>query len=183
MGVTDVGESRAAEGLAKRAELNNLPLTWHSIGQVQSNKAAQVVRWADLVHAVDRPGLVNAIQRAAASQDRTLDVLLQIDVVPSDFPRSDHSTRGGCSIGQVTELASTINSSANLRLCGVMSVADPALDPGWVFSELQAEAERLRSHYPSAHVVSAGMSGDFAAAVAAGATHLRIGSAILGERA
>lgn len=182
LGVTDVGESRAAEGLAKRNELSTLPLTWHCVGQVQTNKATQVVRWADLVHSVDRSGLVEALQRAAVSQDRTVDVLMQIDVVPPDFPRSVHSARGGCSLGQVTDLATTIGHSANLRLLGVMSVADPALEPAWVFGRLQAEAERLRQRYPSATVVSAGMSEDFATALAAGATHLRIGSAILGER-
>jgi len=183
LGVTDVGESRSAEGQAKRTEVSEYALTWHCIGQVQTNKAAHVARWADMIHGVDRPGLVVALERAAGAQSRSLDVLAQVDVLPGHSPRSDGSSRGGCPVADLASLADSVAESSMLRLRGVMTVADPTLDPAWVFGELAQVSADLRLRYPTADVVSAGMSGDFRQALAAGATHLRIGSAILGERA
>lgn len=166
-GVRDFGESRHPEARDKAAELPDA--TWHFVGQLQTNKARQVARYADVVHSVDREGLIDAL----AGQD--VDVLLQVDLAAGEHGR------GGAKPGAVPALAERAL-AAGLRLRGVMTVAPIEAPPAVAFAALALVAERVRAVEPAATWVSAGMSGDFEEAVAAGATHLRIGSAITGPR-
>jgi PLP dependent protein len=182
LGVTDVGESRDQEASAKVEELrstrphpgSSLPAV-HFIGQLQTNKAASVVGYADVVHSVDRPKLVAALDRAASGAGRALDVLLQVSL-------DRNPGRGGLPADRAAELADAVAASAALRLRGVMAVAPLGGDPDEAFSRLAKVAAGIRAGHPEATWISAGMSGDLEAAVAHGATHLRVGSAILGSR-
>lgn len=179
LGVTDVGENRDQEASEKAAELAGLPLTWHFIGQLQTNKAKSVVRYADLVHSVDRPGLVAALGKAmaASGRDGELGCLVQVNLDPSASPG-----RGGALPDEVPALAELIDGTGGLRLAGVMAVAPLGYDPAAAFARLAAVSERVRERFPAATMVSAGMSQDLEEAVAAGATHLRIGTDVLGPR-
>ena len=178
LGVTDVGENRDQEAGAKFAELSadvRRELTVHFIGQLQSNKAAHVVRYADVVQSVDRSKIATALDRAATAQERTLDVLVQIDL-------SGAAGRGGVAPQDARGLADHVSGCAALRLRGVMAVAPLDADPTEAFERLATVAGAIRSDHPEADWLSAGMSADLEQAVAAGATHLRVGSAILGYR-
>jgi len=178
LGVRDVGENRDQEAGAKFAELSpdvRERLTVHFIGQLQSNKAAHVVRYADVVQSVDRPKIATALDRAAVAAQRTLDVLVQIDL-------SGATGRGGVAPEAARALADQVAASTALHLRGVMAVAPLDADPAEAFERLATLAGAIRSDHPQADWLSAGMSGDLEQAVAAGATHLRVGSAILGYR-
>lgn len=178
LGVSDVGENRDQEAGAKFEELSAQVrggLTVHFIGQLQSNKAAHVVRYADVVQSVDRAKIARALDKAATAQDRSLDVLVQIDL-------SGAAGRGGVTPDAARALADDVAACAALRLRGVMAVAPLGSDPAEAFGRLAAVADAIRGDHPEAAWLSAGMSGDLEQAVAAGATHLRVGSAILGSR-
>ena len=174
LGVTDVGENRQQELSAKQAELSALDLRWHFIGQGQTNKASAIRRSADIVHSVDRDRFADALHRAAADDD-VLDVLVQINL-------TDDAGRGGVAPAEARALADHILTLPSLRLRGVMAVAPLDEDAASAFARLHAVAEEIRTVEPSATWISAGMTGDFVEAIAAGATHLRIGSAITGPR-
>jgi pyridoxal phosphate enzyme (YggS family) len=175
LGVRDVGENRDQEGAAKHAECSELGLRWHFIGQLQTNKARSVSAWADLVHSVDRPGLAAALDRGAARAGRVLDCLLQVSL-------DGDPARGGVPVPELPALAEAVAGAAALRLRGVMAVAPLGADPHAAFAVLPGLLAQVRGVEPAADVVSAGMSGDLEAAVAGGATHLRVGTAILGRR-
>lgn len=179
LGVTDVGENRDQEASAKAAELAGLPLTWHFIGQLQTNKAKNVVRYADAVHSVDRPALVSALGRAAAAagRDRDLACLVQVNLDPDAAPG-----RGGALPVEVPALAELIDGTPGLAIAGVMAVAPLGADPAQAFARLAEVSAGMKARFPGAAMVSAGMSQDLEAAVAAGATHLRIGTDVLGAR-
>ncbi|WP_309066340.1 YggS family pyridoxal phosphate-dependent enzyme [Microbacterium sp.] len=173
LGVTDVGENRQQELSAKRAELGDLAVRWHYIGQAQTNKAAAIRRDADAVHSVDRTRLADALHRAAA--DDVLDVLVQINL-------TQDPGRGGAAPDDAEALAEHILGLPSLRLRGVMAVAPLDEPPAPAFARLREVADRVRLLAPDAAWMSAGMTGDFVEAIDAGATHLRIGSAITGPR-
>jgi PLP dependent protein len=175
LGVRDVGENREQEGSAKHAECRSLPLAWHFIGQLQTNKARAVSGWADLVHSVDRPALVAALDRAATRAGRVLDCLLQVSL-------DGDPARGGVPVPQLPGLAEAVAAAPALRLRGVMAVAPLDADPRAAFTVLPSLLDQVRRVEPGADVISAGMSGDLEAAVSCGATHLRVGTAILGRR-
>lgn len=179
LGVTDVGENRDQEASAKAAELAHLPLVWHFIGQLQTNKAKSVVRYAHTVHSVDRPALVTALGKAMAGSGREdrLSCLIQVNLDPAAS-----SGRGGALPEEVPALAELVDGTARLALAGVMAVAPLGGDPAAAFGRLRAVSEHLRERYPEATMISAGMSQDLEAAVASGATHLRIGTDVLGPR-
>ncbi|PRY17542.1 YggS family pyridoxal phosphate-dependent enzyme [Kineococcus rhizosphaerae] len=182
LGVRDVGESRDQEASAKAAELaGRADLHWHFIGQVQTNKARSLARYADTVHSVDRVRLVQALQAGAEQAGRDLDVFVQVDLAQRVGLDAD-AGRGGATGEEVFRVADAVAASADLRLRGLMAVAPLGAEPRRAFDELAALAERLRRDHPRAVELSAGMSGDLEAAVAAGTTHLRVGSAILGSR-
>jgi pyridoxal phosphate enzyme (YggS family) len=177
LGVTDVGENRHQEAEPKAAECADLGLTWHFIGGLQSNKAGAVARYADAVHSVDRAKLVAPLDRGAHERSHELDVLLQVSLDP---PGS--SQRFGADAGELDDLAAAVERSGRLRLRGLMAVAPLDEDPVRAFGRLgDARSRFLRSH-PDATWLSAGMSADLEAAIGAGATHVRIGSAVLGSR-
>jgi hypothetical protein len=178
LGVTDIGENRDQEAGAKVVELPPAvreQLTVHFIGQLQSNKAAHVARYADVVQSVDRPKVADALDRAAAHQERPLDALVQVDL-------SGAAGRGGIEPQGARALADQIAGCEQLQLRGVMAVAPLGADPAEAFTYLAELAAVIRADHPDATWLSAGMSGDLEQAVAAGATHLRVGSAILGSR-
>lgn len=174
LGVREVGENRQQELTAKRAELAELDLRWHYIGQAQTNKAAAIRRSADVVHSVDRIRLADALHRAADGDD-VLDVLVQVNL-------TDDPGRGGVQPAEVIGLAEHVQGLDTLRLRGVMAVAPLDEEPAPAFARLRDIADRVREISPDATWISAGMTGDFVEAIAAGATHLRIGSAITGPR-
>ena len=177
LGVTDVGENRHQEAEAKCAELTDLGLRWHFIGGLQSNKAAAVAAYADVVHSVDRPKLVGGLQRGAHERGRDLDVLVQVSLDP---PGADH--RSGVDPAALEDLATRLGEAGSLRLRGLMAVAPLGADPAEAFERLAAIRRDFLLAHPDAGWLSAGMSGDLESAIAAGATHVRVGSAILGPR-
>ncbi len=174
LGVTDVGENRQQEMSAKRAELDDVDVRWHFIGQVQTNKAAAIRRDADAVHSVDRVKLADALHRADAGRG-PLDVLVQVNL-------TEDAGRGGSTLADAEALSEHVLQLGSLRLRGVMAVAPLDEEPAPAFARLRHVADRIRTIAPDATWISAGMTGDFEAAIDAGATHLRIGSAITGPR-
>jgi len=174
LGVRDVGENRQQELTAKRDELSELPgLRWHFIGQAQTNKARAVRAAADVVHSVDRPRIADALE--AAEADAVLDVLLQVNL-------TDDPGRGGVAPAEAEALATHVAALPSLRVRGVMAVAPLDEEPARAFERLRQSADAARRVIPDATWISAGMTGDFPEAIAMGATHLRIGSAITGPR-
>lgn len=171
LGVHDVGENRHQDAAPKAAMLSDLPLTWHFVGQLQSNKARAVAEYARVIHSVDRESLVTALARA----ERALDVFLEVNL-------TDDAGRGGVEPEGLVALAERVLEHPSLTLRGVMAVAPVGSDPRAAFARVRELSERVRTVAPEARDISAGMSGDFAEAIAEGATHLRIGSAITGKR-
>jgi len=175
LGVRDVGENRDQEASGKVRECADVDVVWHFVGQLQSNKAHSVARYADVVHSVDRVRLVDALSRAAASAGRSLTALVQVSL--DDGPR-----RGGVRPGDVAAVADRVAAAPGLVLGGVMAVAPLGADPRPAFARLAGVSAALRTEHPDATWVSAGMSADLEAALEHGATHVRVGSAILGAR-
>jgi pyridoxal phosphate enzyme (YggS family) len=173
LGVRDVGENRHQEAQVKSAVLDDLEgLAWHFVGQLQSKKARQARRYASAVHSLDRASVVDAL---AVDDGSLVDGFVQVNL-------TDDPGRGGVAPADVDALAERIVSTDGLRLRGVMAVA-PLDEPARpAFARLRTISERVRSIAPDARDISAGMSGDFAEAIAEGATHLRIGTAITGMR-
>ncbi len=177
LGVTDVGENRHQEAVEKSAQCADLGLTWHYIGGLQSNKAAAVARYASVVESVDRPKLVAPLDRGAGEAGRFVDVLLQVSLDP---PGVEH--RAGVAPEDLAALAARVEEAEHLNLRGLMAVAPLGEDPDAAFGRLAELREAFLVDHPMAGVLSAGMSQDLEQAVAHGATHVRIGSAILGPR-
>jgi pyridoxal phosphate enzyme (YggS family) len=179
LGVRDMGENRHQEARAKAAELDDLPdLRWHFVGQLQSNKARQARRYANAIHSLDRVSLVDALAAAPGDDDAQaslVDGFVQVALSESD-------TRGGVQPDAVEALVERILAGDGIRLRGVMAVAPLGEEPRAAFARLRAISERVRAIDPGADRISAGMSGDFTAALKEGATHLRIGTAITGNR-
>jgi pyridoxal phosphate enzyme (YggS family) len=188
LGVADFGENRDQEAAPKAAQLAGAPkaaqlagqypsleITWHFIGQLQTNKCASVAGYASFVHSVDRPRLIRALGAAARQAGRTITGLVQVSL-------DGDPARGGATPDQVVALAEALAGESGLVLGGVMAVAPPAMPPGEAFARLADSAAAVRGVRPGATVISAGMSGDLEQAITAGATHLRIGTALLGAR-
>jgi pyridoxal phosphate enzyme (YggS family) len=190
LGVRDIGESRDQEARAKVAETAELlaaapgpgrtpldPPRWHLVGRLQTNKARHVVSYAYAVHSVDRAELASALADAAARRPRPTPLRVFVQVSLDGDPR-----RGGITADGVAGLAEIVVNRPELALAGVMAVAPMGADPNRAFAALQAISERLRAEHPVAHEISAGMSEDLEPAVRHGATHVRVGSALLGRR-
>ena len=175
LGITDIGENRDTEAAPKAAACADLELTWHFIGQLQTNKAASVARYASFVHSVDRLRLVRALGNAARRAERELSCLIEVSL-------DGDPARGGALAADVPALAEAIETESGLVLAGVMAIAPLSADPAKAFAGLLDSAAVVRAVRPAATMISAGMSGDLEAAVAVGATHLRIGTALLGVR-
>lgn len=181
LGITDVGENREQELKVKAPECPDL--TWHFVGQLQSKKARSVVRYAAAVHSVDRASLVAALSKAAVAEEKTVRCLLQVSL--ASYGPADAATgaaRGGVEPDAVPELAAEVAAADGLELGGVMAVAPLGSDPDEAFAGLRDVATRLRSEHPGADWISAGMTVDLDAAIKHGATHVRLGRALLGTR-
>jgi len=174
LGVREVGENRQQELTSKASEVSDLDVRWHFIGQAQTNKASAIRRSADAVHSLDRAKLADSLHRVA-EDDEPLDVLIQVNLTKDEG-------RGGIEPADASTLAEHILSLSSLRLRGVMAVAPLDEEPASAFARLRVVADQVRLLEPSATWISAGMTGDFVEAIDAGATHLRIGSAITGPR-
>jgi len=176
LGVRDVGENRQQEFSAKVAEVGDLEgLRWHFIGQAQTKKARAIRAAASAVHSVDRAKLADALHAAAEPGSAVLDVLLQVNL-------TDDPGRGGVAPAELEALAVHTAALPTLRVRGIMAVAPLDVAPDSAFEQLPVLAGTVRAVVPDADWISAGMTADFAEAIAAGATHLRIGSAITGPR-
>ncbi|MBP6996457.1 MAG: YggS family pyridoxal phosphate-dependent enzyme [Phycicoccus sp.] len=186
LGVTEIAENKIQEAAAKFDEIPRTRLARHFVGQVQTNKARAVAQWADVVQSVDRPRLIHALDRAAQGAGRRLQVLIQVGLDDAHHERPDPvlpgGARGGAAPAEVPALAEAVAACDGLQLRGVMAVAPLGGDPRAAFARLALVAERVRRDHAGATWISAGMSGDLEQAVAAGATHLRVGTAILGSR-
>ncbi|MFI6337467.1 YggS family pyridoxal phosphate-dependent enzyme [Streptomyces sp. NPDC050535] len=183
LGVRHVAENRDQDAAPKAAECSGLPLSWHFVGQLQTNKVRSVLGYADLVQSVDRARLVTALSKEAVRVEREVGCLIQVAL---DAEEGGRGERGGVGAGGIGELADLVAQAPGLRLEGLMTVAPLT---GAYAGRQQAAFERLmdlstamRRTHPAANMVSAGMSTDLEQAVAAGATHVRVGTAVLGVR-
>jgi hypothetical protein len=195
LGVRDFGENRDQEAAQKVADFTAARSAagepggesgpaggaaaprWHFVGRLQTNKAKSVARYADMVHSVDRTELVRALDRGVERAGRPpLAVLLQVSL-------DGDTARGGAVAQQLPELAELVSGCQSLRLAGLMAVAPLGADPDSAFGQLAELSAGIRERHPAARTLSAGMSSDLEAAVRHGATHLRIGTALLGRRA
>ncbi|WP_432039755.1 YggS family pyridoxal phosphate-dependent enzyme [Streptomyces cucumeris] len=183
LGVRHVAENRDQEAGPKAAECADLPLIWHFVGQLQTNKVRSVSSYADVVQSVDRKRLVDALSGAAVRTAREMGVLIQVAL---DADSGERGSRGGIGPDGVEALAESVIAAEGLRLDGLMTVAPLAGPyegrPRAAFDRLAEISSRLRAAHPAANMVSAGMSSDLEEAVAAGATHVRVGTAVLGVR-
>jgi pyridoxal phosphate enzyme (YggS family) len=171
LGAHDFGENRHQEAAAKAAETAELGLTWHFIGQLQSNKAVAALEYASVIHSVDRLSLVDALERAATA----VDVFIQLNL-------TEDPDRGGVQEAELERLAERVLAVPHLTLRGLMAVAPLDAPARGAFARVRAASNRLRSIAPGAIDLSMGMSGDYRDAILEGATHLRVGTAITGNR-
>ncbi|MFE3470676.1 MULTISPECIES: YggS family pyridoxal phosphate-dependent enzyme [unclassified Streptomyces] len=183
LGVRHVAENRDQDAAPKATACADLSLTWHFVGQLQTNKVRSVTGYADVVQSVDRIKLVTALSAAAVRAERELGCLIQVAL---DAESGERGERGGVAPDGIEELAAAVDAADGLRLDGLMTVA-PLAGPfagrqRAAFDRLMEFSTRLRAGHPAANMVSAGMSGDLEDAVAAGATHVRVGTAVLGVR-
>ncbi|WP_461063141.1 YggS family pyridoxal phosphate-dependent enzyme [Streptomyces pseudoechinosporeus] len=183
LGVRHVAENRDQDAAPKAAECSGLPLTWHFVGQLQTNKVRSVVSYAGIVQSVDRARLVTALSKEAVRTGREVGCLIQVAL---DADESGRGARGGVGPDGIEELGELVAKAPGLRLDGLMTVA-PLTGPyagreRAAFERLMDLSTDLRRAHPAANMVSAGMSSDLEQAVAAGATHVRVGTAVLGVR-
>lgn len=169
LGVEDFGENRDQEGSAKAEKIS---ATWHFQGQLQSNKLKSICSWADVIHSVDSLRYVDLISKATSKK---LSLFIQVSI-------DNAEGRGGANLNSLTEIADAILLSEKLTLLGLMAVAPLGVEPNLAFEKLAKIHQNFRSLYPGAKYLSAGMSADYKAAISHGATHIRIGSSILGSR-
>jgi len=207
LGVADIGENRDQEAARKAAECDDLDPRprWHFVGQLQVNKARSVVRYADVIHSVDRLRLVEVLGARARAAGRVITCLVQVDLGPEPGPGAERGVpggrpagsaergvpegrppglteRGGAAPGDVSRLADAVAAEAGLTLGGVMAVAPLGAPPRPAFRRLAEVASAVRAAHPDASIISAGMTGDLEEAIAEGATHVRVGTALLGGR-
>jgi hypothetical protein len=175
LGVHDIGENRDQEARAKAAALDDLDVRWHFVGRLQANKCRSVARYANVVHSVDSDRLVDGLANGAVAAGRRLDVFVQLSL-------DDDPHRSGARAADVPVLADRVAAAEHLRLVGVMAIAPLDADTTAAFARLADVAASVSERHPHATAISAGMSGDLEVAVAAGATHVRIGTALLGGR-
>ncbi len=177
LGIADVGENRDQEAAPKaaRAAALHLPLTWHFVGQLQTNKGASVVSYADVIHSVDRLRLVSVLGSRARAAGRSITCLVQVSL-------DGDPGRGGARPDHLAALADAVAGQDGLVLGGVMAVSPLGVPAAAAFGKLRELAGIVRSAHPGAVMISAGMSADLAEAIGEGATHVRVGTALLGGR-
>jgi len=197
LGVTDFGENKDQEAAPKAAEVADVaaaggpPVRWHFVGQLQTNKASSVARYAEVVHSVDRGRLVRSLGAAARRAGRELTCLVQVNLAATAAITAAAAAatanvagqaRGGAPIGDLQQVAEAIEAEPGLVLGGVMAIAPLGVPPEQAFAPLHSCSLAIRAVRPQAMIISAGMTGDLEAAIANGATHVRIGTALLGDR-
>ena len=178
LGARDFGENRDQEAAPKSAEVrakSPIEHRWHFIGQLQSNKVKSVIKYADSIHSLDRQSLLDSLGKATADRVAPLDVFIQLNL-------TDDPGRGGIQPAALLPFAENVLAHPGLNLVGVMGVAALDNNLNRDFGAIRAASEQLQTLKPDASLISAGMSEDFETAIAFGATHLRIGSAITGKR-
>ena len=169
LGVTDFGENRDSEGAEKSAVV---PGNWHFQGQIQSNKLKSITSWASVIHSLDDPRHFEIIEKVAP---HPLSIFLQVSLDGAHH-------RGGAGVEQLYQLAEKVSASSIHTLAGLMSVPPVEMDPDMAYSQLAVIRNEFLLRFPAANSLSAGMSGDFEIAISHGATHVRVGSSILGSR-
>jgi pyridoxal phosphate enzyme (YggS family) len=172
LGIRNFGENRSDEGLQK-AEI--VPATWHFQGQVQGRKLKEIARWATFIHSIDSGDHISKLSRICSELDRRISIFLQLSL-------DGAPDRGGVSADQLVQLADQVASDSNLHLAGLMCVPPVGYEFNRAFSEISQVHSAFKNSHPDASALSAGMSSDFEVAIAYGATHLRVGSEILGSR-
>lgn len=170
LGVNNFGENRNEEGLVKAAEVK---ARWHYQGEIQSRKLRDIAQWADVIHSLDS---ASHVRKLATLATKPLDIFIQLSL-------DGDPARGGVVESELAPLADIALESPHLHLVGLMCVPPVAADPRTAFAEIAAIHRRFTSTYPDATSLSAGMSADFEIAIDCGATHIRVGSSILGSRA
>ena len=181
VGQTEFGENKVQEMCQKAEELSELPITWHLIGHLQKNKVRKAVAVAAMIHSVDTVELAAEIQKEAARIDKVQDILLEVNVAAEE-------SKFGFRPDEVSAAADEINRMPNVRLCGLMTVAPYTENPSEnrvFFQQLRKLAVDIQSKKTdnvSVCCISMGMSNDFEEAVEEGATMVRVGSPIFGER-
>lgn len=186
LGIRNFGENRDQEAKAKVEEFKNYVADdaknekeskWHFQGQLQRNKLRSIATWADFIHSFDQERYLLPLQQLSIELEKPISLLLQLSL---DLPiRPD---RGGVAPEELIELGEKVKGHSGLKLQGLMAVAPLDVAPELAFNALKTISGTFLRAFPDATWISAGMSGDFAAAIAAGATHLRVGSSILGSR-
>ena len=186
LGVVDIGENRDQDAAPKAAACADLSLVWHFVGQLQTNKCKSVARYTHLVHSVDRPKLVAALSRAAAVTGRNIGCLVQVDLGGDDrgpvAGEDGLEARGGAWPDAIPGLADSVAAADGLHLAGVMAIAPLDRPAAVAFERLAEVAAAVRQDHPHATVISAGMSNDLEDAITHGATHVRVGTSLLGSR-
>jgi pyridoxal phosphate enzyme (YggS family) len=177
-GVTDFGENYVQEALRKMDQLEGMPLHWHFIGALQSNKTRAVAERFEWVHSIDRLGLAERLSRQRPYHAAPLNVCIQVALV-------QETTKGGVVPANLAALAHEIAALPRLKLRGLMCL--PPANPDTaaqraVFRRLAELAEELKGQGLELDTLSMGMSADFESAIVEGATHVRIGTALFGER-
>ena len=169
LGVTDFGENRDSEGAEKSQIVVG---KWHFQGQIQSNKLKSITSWASVIHSLDDPRHFEMIEKVAP---HPLSIFLQVSLDGAHH-------RGGAGVDQLYQLAEKVSASATHTLAGLMSVPPVGMDPEKAYSQLAVIRTEFMNRFPHAKSLSAGMSGDYETAISYGATHVRVGSSILGSR-
>ncbi len=178
LGARDFGENRDQEAGPKAKQIaseSNERFNWHFIGQLQTNKVKSVLEYADILHSLDRPSLLDELQKRTAEREKPLKVFVQVNM-------TEDPERGGVNPEDLMAFAERVLSSPGLELVGLMGVGGLEVAPELEFERLAALSVELQKLAPGANRLSMGMSGDFETAIAYGATHLRIGTAITGNR-
>lgn len=172
LGVNNFGENRSAEGLEKSAAI---PAQWHYQGEIQSKKIREILSWAGSIHSLDNLGHGEKIERTLAESGREIDLFLQLSL-------DGDPERGGVQESELHQLARSLIERPGINLLGIMSVPPVTYQPALAFAEISEIHRRFVAQFPSATSLSAGMSGDYLIALDHGATHIRVGSKILGSR-
>lgn len=182
LGVNQFGENRDQEASTKAAQVaenlkeDQTPPVWHFVGQLQTNKVKSMLTYSSVLHSLDRPSLLRELEKQLAkAPERTFEAFIELNL-------TDDPNRGGIEPKNLTEFAEQVLLVPQIRLLGVMGVAGLGVEPAVDFASILSASEVLQSVSVSSKYISAGMSGDFEAAIGFGATHLRIGAAITGNR-
>lgn len=177
LGERNFGENRDSEGAEKSALLPD-DAQWHFQGGIQSNKLRSIVTWSDYIHSLDEVSHAEKISTLALEMNKKQNCFIQINL-DSD---QRNETRSGIERSELTRFVDQISPFSGINIVGVMGVGPLNSDPRPAFVELQSASHELQEVVQGATFISGGMSGDFHIALEYGATHVRIGSSILGSR-